>query len=183
MSDANMYFLGIVAPPDINKQVLEWKHYMRDHFGCTVALRSPAHITLIPPFWMNKNLEDDLKKDMADFAIQQNPFEINLRNFDAFKPKVIFVHVEVNDALRELKLSLEDFMISKQRYPIKKETRAFRPHVTIANRDLRKKDFEPAFSHFRNIEYEKSFPAIGLALLKHGGTEWNVHYLYALGLP
>ena len=183
MSDANMYFLAIVAPPDINEQVLEWKYYMRDHFGCTVALRSPAHITLIAPFWMNNNLEDELKNDMAAFAQQQKPFEISLHSFDAFKPKVIFVHVEVNEALKEFKSSFEDFLVSKNRYPIKKETRAFHPHVTIANCDLRKKDFEPAFSHFRKISYEAHFISHELALLKHDGVKWIVHCNCPMALP
>jgi 2'-5' RNA ligase len=181
MSDANMYFLAIAAPADINKQVLEWKHYMRDHFGCTVALRSPAHITLIPPFWMNKNSEDDLNEDAAAFARQQHSFEISLLNFEAFKPKVIFVQVEENAMLKELKLSLEDFLLAKNKYPFKKESRPFHPHVTIANRDLRKKDFTSAFEHFSKISYRESFAVHELALLKHDGTQWNVHRKFPMG--
>ncbi len=181
MSDAGMYFLAIVAPADINKQVLEWKHYMRDHFGCAVALRSPAHITLIPPFWMNKDLEDALQSDAAQFAQQQNSFEITLHNFDAFKPKVIFVNVDENAALSAFKLSLEDFLVSKQRYPIKKETRPFHPHVTLANRDLRKKDFASAFEHFNKISYQQSFTAQELAIMKHGGSQWDLHRKFQMG--
>lgn len=175
-----MYFLAIVAPADINDQALEWKHYMRDHFGCTVALRSPAHITLIPPFWMSESLEDALKADLAPFAQQQSSFDIHLNGFDAFKPRVIFVNVEENVPLGQLKQSLEDHALSRNRYPIKKETRPFHPHLTIANRDLRKKDFAPAFDHFKNIAYSRAFTAHELALLKHDGTQWLVHCKWLL---
>ena len=48
----NMYFIALVAPEEINTPILKWKTWFRDNFGCTVALKSPAHITLIPPFRM-----------------------------------------------------------------------------------------------------------------------------------
>ena len=171
MSIAKMYFLAAVAPAHVNEQVLKWKHYMRDHYRCTVALKSPAHITLIPPFWMNAELEDKLMSDVDAFAAQHHNFYIQLKNFDAFKPRVIFIGVEKNEPLTELKLALEDHL---KKYPIKKETRPFHPHLTIANRDLMKKDFAPAFAHFKKIEYDVKFPATAISLLRHNGTEWEV---------
>jgi 2'-5' RNA ligase len=176
MSMARMYFIAAAAPAAINAQVLEWKHYMRDHFGCTVALRSPAHVTLIPPFWMNEELEPQLIDDVAGFASQQFSLDIGLKNFDAFKPRVVFVHVEENEALAKLKSSLEQFLLSKNKYPVKKETRPFHAHLTIANRDLRKKDFAVAFEHFCKIEYAACFPVHQLTLFKHDGSKWVVHY-------
>lgn len=171
MRMAKMYFLAVVTPAHINEQVLKWKHYMRDHYRCTVALRSPAHITLIPPFWMDDALENKLISDLGSFAAQRYGLTIRLKGFDAFKPKVIFVGVEKNEALGELKSALEDHL---EKYPIKKDTRPFHPHLTIANRDLMKKDFAPAFAHFSNIEYEVEFPADAISLLKHNGVEWQV---------
>jgi len=176
MSTARMYFIALVAPEDINRQALKWKHYMRDHYGCTVALRSPAHITLIPPFWMNELQEDELLRDVGAFANEHSPLEIRLKNFDAFKPRVIFAHVEVSDQLRQMKLSLEKFLAEKNRYPFKKETRPFHPHLTIANRDLRKKDFHAAFEHFSKIDYETSFAVTGISILKHTGDQWSVRH-------
>lgn len=177
---ARMYFIAVAAPSVVNEKVLEWKHYMRDHFGCTVALRSPAHITLIAPFWMNEELEQQLINDVENFAKEQSPLDIALKNFDAFKPRVIFVHVEENKMLAELKSSLEQFLLSKNKYPVKKETRPFHAHLTIANRDLRKKDFAPAFEHFTNMEYEAAFDVRELALLKHNGVQWIIAHTWPL---
>ena len=176
MSTAKMYFIAVVAPAEVNTQVLQWKHYMRDHYGCTVALKSPAHITLIPPFWMNEQLEHELIADVDAFSMQQHPFNIGLKSFDAFKPKVIFVGIEENEALKKLKSSLEEYLISLHKYPVKKESRPFHPHITIANRDLRKKDFHPAFEHFSKIDYAEKFPASDISILKHSGTEWQVYH-------
>ncbi len=176
MSTAKMYFIAVVAPAHVNEQVLQWKHYMRDHYSCTVALRSPAHITLIPPFWMDEVLENDLMNHVNAFSTQQHSFEIGLNNFDAFKPKVIFVGIRQNADLQKLKSSLEQHLIASNKYPIEKETRPFHPHLTIANRDLRKKDFATAFEHFSRIEYNERFPIKEISLLKHDGIEWRVHH-------
>jgi 2'-5' RNA ligase len=176
MSTAKMYFLAVVAPAHINAQALKWKHYMREHYGCVVALRTPAHLTLIPPFWMDMSLEKELMADADAFAAQHHSLDITLKNFDAFKPRVIFVGIEKNDALQELKSSLEDHLLALDKYPIKKESRPFHPHLTIANRDLLKKDFAPAFAHLSKIEYEEKFTANGISLMRHNGTEWDMHH-------
>jgi 2'-5' RNA ligase len=84
MRMAEMYFIAVVAPADINRQVLQWKHYMREHYGCVVALKSPAHLTLIAPFWMDEQLEKELITDLDAFAHQQHGFDVRLSNFDAF---------------------------------------------------------------------------------------------------
>lgn len=173
---AKMYFIAVVAPADVNRQVLQWKHYMREHYGCVVALKSPAHLTLIPPFWMEEQLEKELVTDLDAFAQQRQAFNVRLNNFDGFKPRVIFVGVEHNELLHQLKLSLEDYLLSLQKYPIKKESRPFHPHLTIANRDLRKKDFYPAFEHFQKLDYAASFAATGIAILKHDGVGWQVYH-------
>ena len=66
MPDKNRYFIGIVPPFPIFEQVLEVKHYFRDHFQSKAALQSPPHITLHMPFdWKDKKeaeLIDSLQK-------------------------------------------------------------------------------------------------------------------------
>ena len=170
---AKMYFLAILTPQEVNVKVLEWKYYMREHFGCVVALRSPAHITLIAPFWMNEELENSLKADVQSFAAYQHPLKIELIDFDAFRPKVIFLHVMPTEQLANLRSALEADLLSKGKYPIKTEARPFHPHVTIANRDLLRKDFPEAFKHFKKIAYKQAFLANEVSLLKHTGGEWN----------
>ena len=172
--NAKMYFLGVLAPPEVNEKILQWKYYMRDHFGCVVALRSPAHITLIPPFWMKEEMEEDLIKDVNSFSIGQQEFQIELQDFDAFKPRVIFAQVNDNPLLSQLQASFLDYLIARQKFPIEKESRPFHPHLTIANRDLLKKDFAPAFDHFKRISYHYRFPVNEIALLKNQSAKWEV---------
>jgi 2'-5' RNA ligase len=168
-----LYFIAIVAPEAINRQVLEWKHYMLQEFKCKVALKSPAHITLIPPFDMPGAMHNELEEVLLQFAAEQPFFPIQLKNFAAFKPRVLYVHVEPNTHLSDLQARLEAFLL-KTDFPVKKEERPFHPHITIANRDLQKNDFPLAWQYFQQVSYEVSFVANAISLLKHNGQLWEV---------
>ncbi|HJS54817.1 MAG TPA: hypothetical protein VJ765_09745, partial [Chitinophagaceae bacterium] len=74
-----MDYIAIVAPKAIHQQVLRWKNFFKENFGSVVALRSPAHITLIPPFWMKEELENVLINDINEFSITKTKFEITLK--------------------------------------------------------------------------------------------------------
>jgi 2'-5' RNA ligase len=171
---AKMYFIALVAPKEIKEEVLKWKNFMKDRFECSVALRSPAHITLIPPFWMDEALENKLQNTINGFSQQQIPFVINLKNFAAFKPRVIFVDVIANWSLQALYTQLQQFLINATIFPIEKEDRPFHPHVTIATRDLYKKSFHEAWEIFKEKKYEASWPANSISLLRHNQKNWDV---------
>jgi 2'-5' RNA ligase len=169
-----MYYIAIVAPEEINQEVLKWKNYFKDHFECTVALKSPAHITLIPPFWMEEYLEDELVNSINSFSPTKNKLEITLKDFAAFKPKVIFVDVMKSDVLNHLYQSFADYIFSENKFPIKKDDRPFHPHVTLATRDLYKKAFQEAWEIFSKKKYEALWIVHGISLLRHNKKNWDV---------
>lgn len=169
-----MYFIALVAPDDINKQVLKWKHWMKERYQCEVALRSPAHITLIPPFWMKPELENNLVNSMDQFSPGEKSFRIQLNNFSHFKPRVIFINVAENDELVNLKDNLFRFLLNTSMYPLKDDARPFPPHVTIATRDLHKRDFYEAWEHFKEKRYAAEWIVQCISLLKHNTKNWDI---------
>ena len=170
----NMYFIALVAPEEINEKLLEWKHFMKDRFGCTVALKSPAHITLVAPFWMQPGLEHDLQNSIHAFSTEQKSFEVLLHNFSAFTPRVIYVDVIKNTAIDSLQNSFTDYLLLQNKFPIIKETRPFHPHVTIATRDLYKKAFNEAWEIFNRKEYNAEWKINSISLLRHNKKNWDV---------
>ena len=170
----NMYFIALVAPEEIDQQVLKWKNFFKERYECSVALKSPAHITIIPPFWMNEELENDLINSIREFSIINAKFEITLQNFEAFQPKVIFVQVVKSEILNGLYQSFADFIISLNKFPIKKEDRHFHPHVTLATRDLYKKAFQEAWEIFSKKKYGAIWIVNGISLLRHNKKNWDV---------
>lgn len=169
-----MYFIALVAPEEINIQVLKWKHYMLERFECSVALKSPAHITIVSPFWMDPLLEKQLTISMDQFCLNQYHFPIRLKNFSCFKPRVIFVSPEKNDALQKIQKNAEDFFLAENKFPIKVNNRPFHPHVTIASRDLHKKAFLEAWTIFENKKYKAEWIVKDISLLKHNKKNWDV---------
>ena len=168
-----LYFVAIVAPAAVNEQVRVWKQYMLDHFNCRVALRSPAHITLIPPFHLQKEQEGTLMSALDHCKKNMVAFDIMLKDFAAFKPRVIYVDVVPDRRLTEVKRSVEE-LLYESGFPIKKETRPFHPHVTLANRDLKREDFPKAWEYFSNLKYEATFSADNISLLRSGQGGWEI---------
>jgi len=171
---AKMYFIAVVAPDEINEQVLKWKNYMKENHGCVVALRSPAHITLVPPFWMDESLQSKLISSITEFSKVQRPFQIRLKNFSAFKPRVIFLFVEPNQELEGMQNELANTLISAASFPIEQEQRPFAAHLTIATRDLHKKAFHEAWAVFKEKKYEAAWTVGGISLLRHDEKKWEV---------
>lgn len=147
---------------------------MKDRFGCTVALRSPAHITMIPPFWMKAELENDFFQSIDEFASHRNQVLIHLKNFSCFKSSVVFVDMIKNEQMALLRTGLEDFLLKQNKFPVKKETRSFHPHISIATRDLYKKAFFEAWDIFKNKKYEAEWLAKGVSVLRHNKKNWDV---------
>lgn len=171
---AQMYFIAFVLPTEINNEILKWKLFMKERFNCSVALRSPAHITLVPPFWMNNNLENKLDHAIGQFSRRQAPFEVNLENFSAFKPRVIYANVLSIPELQILHDQLHEYLIAEDLFPIKKEDRPFHPHVTIATRDLHKKAFYEAWDILKKETYIASCRVNRISLLRHNQKNWDV---------
>jgi 2'-5' RNA ligase len=170
----NIYFIALVAPPEIDQQVLKWKLWMKEKYNCEIALRSPAHITLVPPFWMKPELENNLSDSLLAFTATQNSFILQLNNFSNFKPRVIFIDVIPNEELMKLKNGLFQFLLNENKYPLEKDDHSFFPHVTIATRDLHKKAFYDAWEYFKEKKYEAAWPVSNLSLLRHNKKNWDV---------
>jgi len=179
----DMYYMAIVLPEDLNKEVLSYKQYMLDKYNCKVGLKSPAHITIIPPYWMEREKEAPLLQQLDDRCKEQETFSISTKNFSAFKPRTIFIDVVVDENLKSLKKHIDIFFLDNKGYGAKIETRPFHPHITIATRDLYKKSFAEAWAYFERKEFDTSFTAIGLSILRHNGKHWDVIHTCPFSKP
>ena len=168
-----MYYIAVVLPPHLDEQVKQLKQHMFDKYNCLVGLKSPAHITIIAPFWTEAEKEDGLIRAIDHLSSILKPFKLATADFSCFKPRTIFIAVKSNDSLNQLKREADDFF-SKRDYPIKKESRPFHPHITIATRDLFKKDFAEAWPYFEKKEFKEEWTVEGLSLLRHNKKNWDV---------
>src|SRR5215204_1954875 len=150
-----MYFVALVLPAPLNERVLYWKKLMHQQYQCKVGLKSPAHITLVPPFWMNEEKEAELLNAVDSLSRTVAPFFISTKNFSAFRPRTIFIDVEKTGSLTSLKESVDNFFSLDQSYKVKVDSRPFHPHITVATRDLFKKSFNDAWPIFEKEKFEE----------------------------
>jgi 2'-5' RNA ligase len=166
------YFVAIVLPPDLNEKVLEYKKYMFDRYGCKTGLKSPAHITLVPPFWMNQEKEEELIEDLIRLA-HYSPFPISTEGFSAFPPRTIFINPTPSEELHQLKRKADE-IFCKPGGISKREERPFHPHITIATRDLSKKAFHEAWEYFEKKIFHEEWLVQDVSLLRHNQERWEV---------
>jgi len=176
------YFVAIVPPPPVYEEALSQKEYFRDHYQSKASLNSPPHITLHMPFRWKEEKELILVKKLEDFAGGFRPFKVQLTNYDAFAPRVIFINVLKSPELDKLYLELKRFCKRELNlFNADYKEQPFHPHVTLAFRDLKKPSFERAWREFSQLQYSRNFTVSHVALLKHNGKVWEVFKEF--GLP
>jgi 2'-5' RNA ligase len=171
-----MYFIGLVLPQHLNEKVLKYKNMMFEKYNCKVGLKSPAHITLVPPFWMEEEKEDHLISDINLLSYHFQPFNTAANDFAAFKPRTIFIAPWPNDKLNKVKKTIDDLFKNNSFYNIKIDTRPFHPHITIATRDLYKKSFYEIWPWFAEKKFSEEWTTEGISILRHNKKNWDVIY-------
>lgn len=176
----NLYFLAVVPPKTIADEVEEFRQIMANRYKSKHALKSPPHITLIPPFWWEEGDYEELKSQLKDWFRSQNMVELSLRDFNCFKPRVIFVDVEQSEAFIRLQKELKEFL--SDRWSLNPDKRAsFHPHLTIAFKDLKPRSFYQAWDFFKQQRYEARFLVDNICLLKHVQGKWEVQDALPIG--
>lgn len=168
------YFIAIVPPEPLFSELEAIKLDVSRRYNNKSALRSPAHITLHMPFELKSEKEELLLNTLNGFKFS-TAFEIELKDFSCFEPKVIFADVVKNPRLFELQKNLVYCIKSHLNIFNQSESeRGFHPHVTIAFRDLRKEDFYIAYEEFKHKKLSGTFFCNSFWLLKHSEKKWHL---------
>jgi 2'-5' RNA ligase len=168
-----LYYIAAPCPEEIDTHIHLFKDYMQQKYGSRAAQKSPAHLTIVPPF----KAEEDLQGQLIDFVTTYNmglvPFELELKNFGHFSNRVIFVDVVPNPLLNTLEEEVNHQF--KETFPgiIFRTQPEFNPHVTIATRDIPEDRFDEAWSYFEHQQFNMGFTCNALALYKLVNGKWN----------
>jgi 2'-5' RNA ligase len=170
-----LYFITLIPPNPIKEKIHSLKLEVKEEFNSSHSLNAPPHITLLSPFRMDEEQEDQLDSLLEVFAQGFEPFEVQLKDFSTFPPRVVFVDVKKSAELVILQQKLEDLARSKpEMFAYNYHKREYHPHVTLAFKDLSKSNFYKAWDTFKEREFEEQFVAENLYLLKHYGERWEV---------
>ncbi len=170
-----LYFIAVVPPPPVFEEALEVKHRFSREYGTKAALKSPPHITLHMPFRMKEEREDELIRKLRGSLEGVSPFRLELDGFGAFPPRVIYIHANLSEELRELyhrvRRRMQQFLHTDAS---DWKNRGFTPHLTVAFRDLKKARFKEAWEKYGGKPFDASWEVTGIHLLRHNGKNWDV---------
>lgn len=170
-----LYFIALIPPEPLKEQIQDIKLEVKDKFNSSHSLNAPPHITLISPFRMEEEQEDQLDSLLEVFAQGFQPFNVQLKNFSTFPPRVVFIDVVKSPELVELQKKLEEIARSKpEMFAYNYQEREYHPHVTLAFKDLSKSNFYKAWDTFKDRDFEENFVSDHVYLLKHNGERWEV---------
>lgn len=174
MAKKNLYFLAIVPEEEVREQIHQIKLEASEKYHSKAALKSPPHITLHMPFQWREDREQQLIDAISNFSFDELPIELELKDYDFFPPRVVFIQVEENLKLRKLQKNLSDHV--RRELNIFNDTYkdlGFHPHITIAFRDLKKSLFPEVAEDFSNRTFSAKMQVNGFTLLKNTEKKWE----------
>ncbi|NBW35746.1 MAG: 2'-5' RNA ligase family protein [Cytophagia bacterium] len=173
-SDFQRYFLAIIPPQPVYDDAQVLKEYFRDNFNSKASLNSPPHITLHMPFRWKEKKETLLIEKLNEFSAKQPTFTLSLDRFGAFAPRVIYLNVQANQQLLTFQKELERYCkISFQLFNANRLEQPYRPHLTLAFRDLKKEAFDQAWNTVSHQDFKQDWVVDSFYLLKSDGYVWH----------
>ncbi|WP_448560810.1 RNA 2',3'-cyclic phosphodiesterase [Trichothermofontia sp.] len=167
------WFIALLPPANLQEQITQIKQDFEDRYQSRAALKSPPHITLYPPFQWPLETIAEVKILLQRFAQTRSVFPIQLQGYGAFPPRVIYIDVQISAALNQIHQDLLTTLEQTLNLRDPRESqRPYRPHLTVAFRDLRRPQFHRAWSEYRDRPFRAEFQATHLTLLYHNQHRW-----------
>ncbi len=175
-------FVAINLPDGLREDIHEAVSPLRED-GLPARWVDPGHYHVTMKFIgeVRPDDRDAMEEVLRRCVSGYRPVDVGLEEIGAFpslrRPRVIWLGVTPTPQLRALKHDLEH---AYARLGIDRETRAFRPHVTLgrARDDAEAGDFRALEALARDIEVEADFMATHLDLmrshLRPEGAEYDV---------
>lgn len=181
MKSMQKYFLAIVPTDEIQEAATSLKLDLKDRFNIKYALKSPAHVTLKMPFSYNEAKEDILIDKLGIFFAKKRPFKIQVYGAGTFGKRVIFWKIKADAELYELQTDLRIFCKRELNFVEELSDRNYHPHMTIAFKDVKDRDFDEVFISVLKSSIKSELPVKQLMLLKRENGNWKCYKNLLLG--
>lgn len=170
----HLFFIGIVPPETIQERILKFKLEINQMCGSKHAFNAPAHITLHMPFALKSKNRQLLLKHLSDVKLEGEKEKIHIKNFGSFTPRVIYAAVQLSETMEKLQKLIAIQLRKLQVFNADYKDRPFLPHITVAFRDLKKRDFLTVWNVFEHRQFEMEFELSAFHLLEYLGNEWRM---------
>lgn len=180
-NNQHLFFVAILIPEPLKEEIQELRLLVKKKYESRQALKSPPHITLLAPFKSEPEQEKKMEEILADLSSRFNTFNAELQDISSFSTRVIYIKVTENPYLTEMQKTIEKEARNHQAvFHYDYDERPFRPHLTLAFRDLTKENFYKAWDELGGMKIRAEFNVRDFSLLKHDGKQWQEHKSFKL---
>jgi 2'-5' RNA ligase len=168
-----LYFVALIPQGDVKVQINNIKHQTGGRFGCRQALKSPPHITIIPPFRLQpERVEEMLAAVRNHFEAPVN-LSINFNGLGAFETRTIYLDIIADSGINAYDLAAKQLVSTQpDLFPNVRFHEAFHPHITLANRDIPPGDFREMMDYLGKKTYPVSCSELSLEILHLDRGRW-----------
>ncbi|WP_194775486.1 RNA 2',3'-cyclic phosphodiesterase [Pararhodonellum marinum] len=174
------YFIAVVPEAEIREAVNRIKLEIREKFNAKYALNSPPHITLKMPFTWDERREQKLMVTLEQFFVDKPAFELVLEGVGHFGNRVVYLSVKNEPQLISLQKEVSHICKTKLLLNREMSDQIFKPHMTVAYRDLKTRDFQPVLEMVKDMEYSTSMWVNKITLLKRKERIWEIWKTFKL---
>ena len=169
------HFIGVLLPEDITLTLEDCRRYMNKTYGCKSGHGTPIHVTLVPPFRLQKeystaDLISAIEKEVLPKGLG---FTAHIDNFDAFGDRTLFANVVAGDAWTKLRDKTIQAILNTCPGCTKKDKKTFQPHATVANRDIPVGLMTKALQVMNELNLAEDFPVDNITIFERKGNRWE----------
>ena len=185
MQRTSLFFIALIPDRALRNKINLIKEDFSRRFESSKALKVYPHITLKAPFKCSEGGKRELLNWFLEAFIQQKPFLLYLRGFGAFHNKnnpVVFVNPVANTELMGMQRQLMVGFNSIFPAYVHQVDENFKPHITVAYRDLKPEKFSLAWQEYKDKTFKDVFDVHSIYLLEHDTKKWNIIATRNLGV-
>lgn len=169
-----LFFIALIPPDPLRGRITELKVAFANQYNARHALKSPPHVTLVPPFRADKAQMEHLCRQLKIIAKKAYKFELQVKGYGAFKPRVIYLDVPEKQEAMVLRQKLLSLVMPEE------QGKKGKLHITLAARDLSVEMFLKAWEANKDQPFITSFVVDSVYLLKHDGAKWHFYKEFGL---
>lgn len=171
------HFVGVLLPEALTQRLQGCRDYMNQEYGCRSGFGTPIHVTLVPPFKLAEKLTTaDIAEALAKMIIDKkwHPFTAKIDDFDAFGDRTLFAKVLPSTVWTAFRAAVYSTVSAISPGSLRRDTRPFQPHITVANRDIPAGASVEALESLNQLELKTTFPVDNITIFERRDKRWVV---------
>ncbi|KQN35928.1 hypothetical protein ASE92_07245 [Pedobacter sp. Leaf41] len=167
----NLFLVCLIPPKDVVDDIHDLRNFISEKFTVFESLKRPVHLTLYDPVRITSLSQEENFFSALNNASYSESFDQILLNFNSFPEHTFYIDAEQNQGIINLKKQIDEEL--KPMKLVEKNRLKFKPHVTLAFRDLKPEVYRELITEFKDRKFKRKFLVSAFSVYKHDGKTWQ----------